>query len=294
MATGILTADEKLLRLGYARDTRLLIINGDDLGSSHAANTATFAALEQGLMTSASLMAPCPWAYAACRYYAEQPDLDVGVHLTLTSEWAAYRWGPVLGLARCPSLVDDAGFFPHRDSTVYDRALVEEATAEAEEQVRRLMQWGLDATNIDGHMGVFYSHPRFLAIYIDLARRYDLPLRLPPRSLYVERGGAELYGALSLDGLWTVDHLRFIALQHPERLEAQLRETLARLEPGITELVLHAAAPTEESQAIQPDWQARAEAYRLVSAESPIRSELERRGIVLIGWRRLRDAQRAR
>ena len=287
----MLTAEEKLLRLGYARDTRVLIINGDDLGSSHAANTATFAALERGLMTSASLMAPCPWAYAACRYCAEHQGLDVGVHLTLTSEWAMYRWGPVLGAGRCPSLVDEAGFFPRQDSAVYDRATVEEAAAEAEAQICRLTEWGLDATHVDGHMGVFYSHPRFLQIYVDLARRYDLPLRLPPRSLYVERGGVEWYDSLSLDGLWTVDHLRFVALRYPERLEVQLYETLAQVEPGITELVLHAAAPTEESQAIQPDWQARAEAYRLVSAESPIRSELERLGIELIGWRSLRDAQ---
>jgi predicted glycoside hydrolase/deacetylase ChbG (UPF0249 family) len=71
-------------RLGFAADDRLLIINCDDLGSSHAANSGVFDALRNGLATSATLMVPCPWAReAAARYRGE----DVGVHLTLNAEY---------------------------------------------------------------------------------------------------------------------------------------------------------------------------------------------------------------
>ncbi len=93
-------------RLGHGPDDRVLIINCDDLGSSHAANLGSYEALRTGLGTSATLMVPCPWARdAAARYRGE----DVGVHLTLNSEYDLYRWGPI---TRAPSLHDGDGGFP--------------------------------------------------------------------------------------------------------------------------------------------------------------------------------------
>lgn len=280
--------------LSQPPDVRLLILNGDDLGMCHAANAATFDAMERGMLTAASLMVPCPWAYAACLAARSRPDLDVGVHLTLTSEWPAYRWGPLLGAARCPSLVDDLGFFPRRpEDGLFERAAPDEILAEADAQIRRALDWGLDPTNLDGHMGTFYSHPRFLAVYVHLARQYRLPLRMAPRRMYEARAATATYDQLPLQGLLTNDDLRFIALQDPPALKTQLLETLRTLEPGVTELVLHAALPTPEAEAIMADWEARAEAYRLVADDSDVRQAIEDLGIVRIGWRALRDAQRA-
>jgi len=280
--------------LSQPPNARLLILNGDDLGMCHAANAATFDAMERGVLTAASLMVPCPWAYAACLTARSRPDLDVGVHLTLTSEWPAYRWGPLLGASRCPSLVDDLGFFPRRpEDGLFERGAPDEILAEAEEQIRRALDWGLDPTNLDGHMGTFYSHPRFLAVYVQLARQYRLPLRMARRRVYDERNAAEMYDQLPLQGLLTNDDMRFIALQDPPALKVQLLETLRTLEPGITELVLHAALPTPEAKAIMADWESRAEAYRLMADDADVRRAIEDLGIVRIGWRILRDAQRA-
>lgn len=285
---------ETLARLGYPADAKLLILNGDDLGVCHAANAATFDALRRGVLTAASLMLPCPWAFAACQEARAQPDLDIGVHLTLTSEWPTYRWGPVLGAARCPSLVDEHGFFPPRpEAGLYERGAPEEIEAEATAQIERALAWGLDPTNLDGHMGTFYSHPRYLAVYLALARQYHLPLRMAPRRQYEQRGAADMYDQLPLTGLLHNDDMRGIALQDPPALKAQLLETLRTLEPGVTELVLHAALPTAEAQAIMRDWPARAEAYRLMADDADVRRTLDAQGIVRIGWRALRDAQRA-
>lgn len=285
-------AAANLALLGQPPDARVLIVNGDDLGMCHAANAATFDAMERGLVTAASLMLPCPWAYAACRYLQDHPDLDVGVHLTLTSEWQTYRWGPLLGAERCPSLVDDAGFFYHRPGEgLTERANREEARAEAEAQIERALAWGLDPTNLDGHMDTFYFHPMFLEIYVDLARRYRLPLRMVPRRLAEAQRNGQL-GTISLEGLLSLDHLTGIALQDPPALKAKLLETLRTLASGVTELILHAALPTPEAQAIMRDWPARAEAYRLMTDDADVRAEIERQGIVLLGWRALRDAQR--
>ncbi|MSZ30104.1 MAG: ChbG/HpnK family deacetylase, partial [Actinobacteria bacterium] len=102
-AIGVTTLAE---RLGYSEDARLLIINCDDLGSTRAANVAIYESLREGLATSATLMVPCPWARDAAAEYRGE---DVGVHLTLNSEWENYRWGPI---TRSPSLLDGDGGFP--------------------------------------------------------------------------------------------------------------------------------------------------------------------------------------
>jgi hypothetical protein len=282
---------EKLALLGHSPEARLLIVNGDDLGMCHAANVGTFDSLESGLMTAASLMMPCPWAYDACVHLQAHPDLDIGVHLTVNCEWERYRWGPVLGPDRCPSLVDQQGFFYSTPEDVSAHGNAGEIMAEAEAQIRRALAWGPEPTHLDAHMSTLYVYPPYLAVYVELARRYQLPLRIPPRRRYEEQGSAAIYDELPLDGLLTCDDLRFVDLENPPALRDQLFETLRTLQPGITELCLHAAAPTPEAEAVMPDWSARAEALRLMMDDG-IRREVEQLGIVLLGWRPLRDAQR--
>jgi predicted glycoside hydrolase/deacetylase ChbG (UPF0249 family) len=282
---------EKLAALGYPPDARLLIVNGDDLGMCHAGNAATFDAMEHGVMTAASLMHPCPWAFHAVQHLRAHPTLDVGVHLTLTAEWQSYRWGPLLGAVRCPSLVDQDGFFYNDHVLVHERADMAEARAEVEAQMERAYALGLDPTNIDGHMGTFSADRRFLDLEVEMARRYRLPLRVHP-GRRPARGGAD--APLDLTGLMTVDDIRGIALRDPAALQEQLQANLRTLQPGVTELVLHAALPTPEAHASLRDWEARAEAYRLVRAVDEVRQLIEDQGIVRIGWRQLREAQRTR
>ena len=97
-------------RLGYPKDTKLLIIHADDLGLSHSENLASMYAMENGTVNSGSIMVPCPWFPEIAAYARSHPDADVGLHLTLTSEWEFYKWGPVLPSNEVPSLINEQGF----------------------------------------------------------------------------------------------------------------------------------------------------------------------------------------
>src|SRR5437879_9002249 len=94
-------------RLGFPRDAKLLIVHADDVGVTHSVNAATIKALDTGLVNSASIMVPCPWFPEIADYAKAHPDLDFGLHLTLTSERVYYRWGPGASKHKSPSRIDD-------------------------------------------------------------------------------------------------------------------------------------------------------------------------------------------
>jgi hypothetical protein len=159
-------------RLGYGADARLLIVNCDDLGSSHAANSAIRRALTEGAATSATLMVPCPWAREAARLLA---DADIGVHLTFTAEYPGYRWRSLTGAA---SLHDADGFLPATAEAAIAHASPEDIHAEGRAQIDQALAWGVDVTHLDSHMGVVQIDARLFEVYLDLAVEYALPLRM--------------------------------------------------------------------------------------------------------------------
>jgi predicted glycoside hydrolase/deacetylase ChbG (UPF0249 family) len=159
-------------RLGYPADARLVIVNCDDLGSSHSANLAALEAVEKGVATSATLMVPCPWAKEAVELFAGK---DVGVHLTLTAEYPTYRWRSLTG---APSLHDADGCLPRTAAEVWGKALMEDIAAECRAQIDQALGWGVDVTHLDSHMGVNQTEPRCYELYLELASEYRLPLRM--------------------------------------------------------------------------------------------------------------------
>jgi hypothetical protein len=270
-------------RLGHDADTRLVIINCDDLGSSHAANLGVYEALRRGVATSATLMVPCPWAReAAARYRGE----DVGVHLTLNAEYDLYRWGPI---THAPSLVDGDGGFPRTLDDVWDHADLEEVRRELRAQIERAILWGFDISHLDSHMGTLQLRPEFFDVYLEMAVDYDLPLRLSGKS--TERlVGFPFRELATEEGVLFPDHFVLVQAVGSRRT---IERTLFDLRPGVTELYVHPAQDTPELRALAPDWTSRVDDLDLVTDGSGLRAMLERAGVVLVGFRELRDLQRA-
>lgn len=171
---------ETMRRLGYAEDAKLLVIHGDDAGMCHSANVATAKALERGIVSSASAMAPCPWFTHFVDWAKANPKADVGLHLTLTSEWEHYRWRPVSSPDRVRSLVDEYGFLWRTTKDIFDHAVLSEMEIEARAQIEFTLRCGLKPTHIDGHMGVF-SVPGGLELFVRLGEEYDILPRLMAR-----------------------------------------------------------------------------------------------------------------
>jgi predicted glycoside hydrolase/deacetylase ChbG (UPF0249 family) len=138
-------------RLGYSGEVKMLIVHVDDLGMNHSVNATSIKAFEGGLLTSGSIMVPCPWFSEIAAYARSHPGADLGIHLTLTNEWAVYRWGPVLPGERVRSLLDSQGFLcPETKDALHMNP--KEAEAEIREQIDRAKAFGIRPTHLDTHM----------------------------------------------------------------------------------------------------------------------------------------------
>jgi predicted glycoside hydrolase/deacetylase ChbG (UPF0249 family) len=267
--------------LGHAPDAKLLIVNCDDLGSTRSANVAVYDSLRDGTATSASLMVPCPWARDAAAMYRGE---DVGVHLTLNSEWDTYRWGPI---THSPSLLDGDGGFPRTVEDVWDHADLDEVRRECRSQIERAIMWGFDVSHLDSHMGTMQLRAEFFDVYLEMAVDFHLPLRMA--GARAERLVGFPYRKLAADeGIVFPDHF----VSTPMGSRRSIERVLFDLRPGVTEVYLHPARDSDELRSSHPDWSTRVEDYAFLTADPSLPDLIERAGATLIGFRELRDLQR--
>ena len=269
-------------RLGYTPDTKVLIVNCDDLGSSRSANVAIYEALHSGLATSATLMVPCPWARDAAAGYRGE---DVGVHLTLTSEWDRYRWGPI---THSPSLLDGDGGFPRTIEDVWDHADMEEVRKECRAQIERAIFWGFDVSHLDSHMDTLQLRPEFFDVYLELAVDFGLPLRMAGESAEA-LVGFPFRRLAAEEGVVFPDHFVYTSVGSRKAIE----RALVDLRPGVTEVYFHPAVDTDELRASHRDWPNRVEDHAALCTDPAFADLVARSGATLVGYRSLRELQRA-
>ncbi len=288
-------------RLGYKATDKLLIIHADDVGMCHSVNAATIQAMEKGVVTSASIMVPCPWFPEIAKYCREHPDADFGLHLTLTSEWQWYRWRPVTPIGEVPGLLDAEGFLPHDVPEVVARAKPEEVEKEIRNQIVRARQFGINPTHVDSHMGTLFT-PQFYGTYVKVAKEMNvMPMLIEPSGPILEelkrRGIAELALAttaqLKKDGFVFLDMLN--TGEGGDTLEER-RENyykfLRNLKPGVTEIIVHLSMDDEEIRHITGNWRARWNEYQIFT-DPKTKELIDSLGIKLIGYKDLKKLFRS-
>ncbi len=271
-----------LERLGHPKTAKLLIIHADDIGMSHSVNMASFEALQKGWVSSGSIMVPCPWFNEAAEFARQHPELDLGLHLTLTSEWQNYRWGPVRK-KDVASLLDEEGFFPRDTSGIGTKAIASEAAGEIAAQVARAKSAGIRFTHLDNHMGAFSQNAALFRAYVELGRSASVPVSF-------SRGEVSGYaGEVNVRELPMPTGLQ---LEESGNLLQRYREYFSALGPGVYIMVVHLGHDDSELRAIMRNdagtAAGRQRDYDLVS-NPEFHQILGENGIQLIGWKDLTE-----
>jgi len=288
LSTSFAQAKSIAERLGYPADSKLLIIHADDLAVAHSEDAASFDALDQHAVTSASIMVPCPWLTEVADYAKAHPDADLGLHLTLTAEWKTYRWGPVESKDKVPTLLDPSGYlWPEVEPAV--RSLkAEEVEREIRAQIEHAIAMGIHPTHVDSHMGTLFARPDLFAIYVKVAHEYKLPF------LAVRTADAppSLLSALS-DKDVVLDS---VVIAGPQVKAANWKmfyvNAIKNLKPGITEIIVHLGHDDAELQAVtvdHPDYGAawRQRDYDAVTSPE-FKKAIDDNHVILIRWKDLK------
>ena len=274
--------------LGYPDDARLLIINADDFGRSHASNEATLRTLKEGVVSSTSLMVPCPWALHAMHLLSDHPDLAFGVHLTVICDLVQYRWGPLTSRDKVPSLIDETGFFYYveRIPEFLTQAKLSELEVEFRTQIEAVLAAALKPTHLDWHCLQNGGRADIFGLTVGLAKAYGLALRVHDRPV-IE--------TVQRQGLPTNDYdlLDSYALSSIEK-SAHYAQMLRDLPVGLSEWAVHPGLGNAELQALEPEsWQVRqADFDFLISRQA--REIIAQEGIVLLSYKPLQKVWQER
>lgn len=292
-----LMAQDKTLaeRLGYKKGDKLLIINNDDSGMSYASNQGTIKGMTEGLISSSTIMFNCPWSTDIVNFALANPDKHFGVHLTLTSEWKMYKWGTVAPSDQVSSLLDPHGYLWRSVEEVYKHGKPEHAYLEGKAQIQKALDYGLNITHIDSHMGTFQLDPAYIAEYVKLAKEFNLPLRMASQATCAKFGQGDLRKNCEDLGLVFVDYLIYEELQgYKDDVEGFWLNIIGDLKPGVTELYLHASDETKELPVITGSWKKRMAELEVFTKSKKIRDLIAANNIHIISYKQLLDLQRGK
>jgi hypothetical protein len=279
-------------KLGYSKDAKLLILHADDLGVAHAENSASINALEKGYVSSGSIMVPCPWFSEIAHYASTHPDADLGIHLTLTSEWKYYKWSSVAPKDKVNSLLNSDGFFYDDLDSLGKKAKLDEVETELRSQIEKAIQAGVHPTHIDSHMGSCFFNKDFLKIYLKLAHEYHLPCLLNVNA-FKQVYGVDISDLITDKDVLTNTVFMVFPPGNVQTRAVEYEKIFQSLTPGLNCILLHAAFNNAEMQAItqdHPDYGAawRQADYDFFSSEE-CKKALVANNIHLITWKEIKD-----
>jgi chitin disaccharide deacetylase len=279
-------------RLGYPAGTKLLIIHADDLGVSHSENMASIRAMEKGVVNSASIMVPCPWFPEIAAYAKAHPATCFGLHLTLTSEWKLYKWGPVTSHDQVSSLLTKHGYLNETDSAFMHNAKAGDVEKELRNQIERAKQFGIDPSHFDAHMFAAGSTPEFVQILLKLGREYKVPV-------HVSKQFTQMLFNYDVSKYQTAADIvvdKTIMIMGPEYkngTEQYYINQLKSLANGLNVILLHAAYDNDEMQAVTAGYEDFGATWRQRDFDfftsEKCKKVLAEEKIKLVTWKEIRD-----
>jgi predicted glycoside hydrolase/deacetylase ChbG (UPF0249 family) len=274
---------------------RYVIIHADDAGMSHSVNRATIESMEQGNVSSASIMVPCPWFKEIAAYAKAHPEKDFGIHLTLNSEWENYRWGPVAGREKVPSLVDSEGYLWDNVAEVAASATAADVETELRAQIQRALDFGVPVTHLDTHMGAVVSRPDLIVVYVKLGVEFNVPVfflrdlggAVPDEAIRAR--GLQLVQTLEEHNLPVIDAMTQL-YDHGtfEEKKAAYLKAIADTGPGVRYVIIHCGYDDAELQAITSSSKIR-NTDRQVFTDPEFIEAVKKTGVEIVTWKQVRE-----
>lgn len=283
-------------KLGYPAGKKVLILHADDAGMCEEANISTKFYLENDYIQSAAVMVPCTSADDFIKWAVQNPKEDVGVHLTLTSEWEKYRWPTILATAKVPGLIDPEGKMWHEVAQVVMNATAEEVEKEIRAQIDYVIGMGLQPGHIDTHMGTLYGHPSFVQAFFKVAMEYGIPANAIDLSdaevvkEFREKGYPINEDVIKLAGNYTLPKVdNFTSAPNAKTYEEKVevfKQLVKSLKPGITEIIFHPSIATENLKSITGSWQQRQWEADMF-ADADLIKFFKDEGIIFTNWKEM-------
>ena len=295
-------------KLGYPKGKKVLIIHVDDVGMSYESNQGAIKAIKEGVATSLSVMMPCGWVPGFVHYLKENPKTDAGLHLTMTSEWEDYRWGPLAGKNQVKGMVDSEGAMWRGVADVVKNASPDEVEKEIRAQLDRARTMGFNPTHLESHMGTLFATPEFLQRYLKVGMEEKIPVMFPgghnsvvqvqekmiADQLAMTRVvGKQLWNA----GLPVLDDLENSSYgwkgpESGDKSEKGLQKyktekyiaAIKNIKPGLTMVIMHCTIHSEIFPKISDSFPTR-EGDFLAMIDPELRKYIEKEGIILTTWR---------
>jgi chitin disaccharide deacetylase len=278
-------------RLGYPKNAKLVIIHADDLGVSHSENAASLSSLEIGCVSSASVMVPCPWFPEIALYAKEHPDHDLGLHITLTSEWKDYKWGSITPHSKVPGLINKNGFLYSSADSVLRSASGAEVEEETRNQVLRAIRFGLTPTHLDAHMFTTLNSVDFLKVYIKIGREFKIPVFIP--RFLEDRLHIKLETVVSDKEVIVDNVITMLSEDYKIGPTNFYANSIRNMKPGLNYFIIHTAYDTDEMRAVTTgfnDWGSawRQQEYDFFSSPE-CNKLLKESNIFVVSWKEMRD-----
>jgi predicted glycoside hydrolase/deacetylase ChbG (UPF0249 family) len=285
-------------RLGYPKGAKVLMLHSDDVGMCEEANQATEAYLDKGLIQSAAIMIPCPNAKAFVDWAIANPKQDIGLHLTLTSEWKTYRWSSVTPKDSVPGLHDPEGKMWRSVPEVVMNASPAELEKEVRAQIEQSIAWGYRPDHIDTHMGTLYGHPAFVEVFFRVAQEYGIPANAIDLSnaKVVEKFKGQGYPltdeVVALANGYTLPKLDdFTSVPKGDTYEEKIqhfKDLVMGLDAGITEIIFHPSVETENLKTITNSWQQRSWEAQMF-ADPDLIAFFKEQNIIFTNWKEMME-----